>query len=42
MLKKKIKDKNKSDNISFYTFKILNAQFSKENFYKGILKTYHA
>jgi hypothetical protein len=30
MLKKKIKDKNNSDEITFYTFKILNAQFSKK------------
>jgi hypothetical protein len=30
MLKKKIKDKNKNDKISIYTFEILNAQFLKK------------
>jgi hypothetical protein len=37
MLKKEIKDKINSDKITFYTFKTLNAQYSRENFYNNLL-----
>jgi hypothetical protein len=32
MLKKEIKNKSNNNKITFYTFKILNAQFPKEKF----------
>jgi hypothetical protein len=33
MLKREIKDKSNSDKINLYIFKILNAQFSRENYH---------
>jgi hypothetical protein len=35
--KMKIKDKNNSNKIIFYTFKILNAQFSRTIFHNNLL-----
>jgi hypothetical protein len=36
MLNKKIKDESNNDKYNFYTFKILNAQFPKENLYNNL------
>jgi hypothetical protein len=35
--KKEIKDKNNSDKITFYTFKVLNAQFPRKFFHNNLL-----
>jgi hypothetical protein len=37
MLKKEIKNKSNNDMIIFYTFKTMNAQFSKKNFHNNLL-----
>jgi hypothetical protein len=34
--KREIKDLNNNDKITFYTFKILNAQFSRNFFYNNL------